>query len=120
MRIGLRLGGFLPHLGALLGGLTHLRFASCELCARFLRNQGLRANLFVQVFNFLGARQQTRLFVVLSKKTDALKPYRMALWGENLLPRLQFLTQGKRFVQIFGGETTGQPVGHQGIERCIA
>ena len=59
-RIGI--GGFCPHQGS----------------ARLFADQGLSTQFFVQMFNFLGARQQARLLGILRIKTHAVRRHRMA------------------------------------------
>jgi hypothetical protein len=54
------------------------RLGACQRLARLFADQGLRAQLLVQVFDLLGPRQQACLLGVGRVETDAVAGDRMA------------------------------------------
>jgi adenine phosphoribosyltransferase len=119
MGLGLGVGGLYPFLGALLCRLRSSTFRAGQMHTGFFAHQILRANLFVQVFYFLGARQHARLFGVLRVKINVVQAYRMALGDENLLAGLQLAARGHGLVQAVGGETSGEPIRQQATHARI-
>ena len=93
MHLGLRLRGLLTQQRSLAGRLRSCRLGAAELRFGFLRNQRLRTNLLVKVFNFLRSGKQACLLRILGVKMNAVQTDRMTLGNENMFPSLQLVSQ---------------------------
>ena len=93
MNLGLRLGGLLTQLHSLAGRLRSSSLGTAELRFGFLRNQRLRTDLLVEVFNFLRPGKQTCLFRVLCVEMNTVQTNGMALGNKDMFASLKLFSQ---------------------------
>ena len=82
----------------------------------FFGNEGLGAQLLLQVFDFLRAGQQAGLFRVGRVKAHAVRGDAVAAGHIDRLAGRELRAQGQGFGQGAGAKAAGQPVGEQGVQ----
>ena len=108
----LALGGLAARGHQALRGIGISRLGPHQSRARFLGNQGLGFELFLQVVDFLGAGQQTGLLRVRRVKRHAMDANTMPRLHKNHLARLQRLAACQRIFKTGRCKTALQPA-HQ-------
>ena len=111
---GLAFAGFAAGLYQTLAGIGVGYLGTVERGARLFVDELLGTQFLVQVFDFLGARQQAGLFAVLGVKVDAVGGDGVAGLYVDGFTGLQLRALRQRLIERTGGIAAMQPLGQDG------
>ena len=108
-----------PRAHQALRAIVVSRFCLELPIAAFFQNQGLRAQLLVDVFNLLRPSEQACLLRILRIKAHAVRAHAMPALDVNHLARLQLVARSQGVFNGVGGVAAMQPSAQQGLQPRI-